>query len=952
MTQAMSTAIYDEYEKYLVKYKNECGDNTVVLMQVGSFYEIYSVDNGLIDLRQIADILGIQITRKNKSILEVSKKNCMLAGFPDHALEKYISILVDNNYTVVVVSQVSKPPKPKRAVTHIRSPGTKINQIEPYENNFLMSIYLDEFKDMRSQAYILSIGLAYIDLSTGNSYVFETSSKPNDPLYALDETFRIITATNPKEFVITGNIKHITDIEIIRHLELEGKYVHNLINDYDETFKKLSWQRQFLTKCFPNHGLLSPAEYINMERMVFALPAYIQLLQFAYKHSDTILSKINKPIIIDDNNVVTLSYNTATQLNIISHDKSSLSLTQILNVAKTAFGRRRFREKLLNPSFDVKYLENEYDKVQYLIDNKLINTIGTLLSSICDIERYSRKIFMKTLHPSDFVSIHSSLQSCVKILELFEFERDKHDSIIYNIKTLISKLNVSLNFDEIAKHHIDNITANIFNKGLFPDLDEIQNDIDIIHNFFVKVCEVFNEQNPNFFKLENTEKDGYSIIVTSKRFETYRKTNNFIKIDDITINITELEPHKISASSSTVRLSCPFFKEMNTKYAETQLKIKEYTTKHYLEFLESIGNEFHSTINGVIEVISNIDISNTNAYNAVKYNYCRPSISNKYASKPFISAQQIRHPIIEIIQEHQQYIPNDIELGIPGQDGILLYGVNASGKSSLMKSAGLSVIMASAGMYVPCKTFVFYPYKFIFSRIPTGDNISKGQSTFTNEVSELRDILKRANNNSLVIGDELCSGTEHISAMSIVASGIIRLCNRNASFIFATHLHDIINISSIKALTNLKVFHLSVLYDEAHKKLIYDRILQSGQGYRLYGLEVMRGLAMDNEFIENANTIRMELLNKEPNIVSTKQSKYNAKLYKDVCVVCQQPASDVHHIKEQHLSDEHGFIEHYHKNSLFNLINLCKICHDKVHNGELVIDKFIQTTNGVELQVM
>ena len=94
--------------------------------------------------------------------------------------------------------------------------------------------------------------------------------------------------------------------------------------------------------------------------------------------------------------------------------------------------------------------------------------------------------------------------------------------------------------------------------------------------------------------------------------------------------------------------------------------------------------------------------------------------------------------------------------------------------------------MAQAGMYVAASEFKFHPYNYIFSRIHNNDNIFKGESSFAVEMSELRSILKRSNDKSIVLGDELCSGTESVSAQSIFASSVVKLSERKTNFIFAT----------------------------------------------------------------------------------------------------------------------------------------------------------------------
>ena len=153
----------------------------------------------------------------------------------------------------------------------------------------------------------------------------------------------------------------------------------------------------------------------------------------------------------------------------------------------------------------------------------------------------------------------------------------------------------------------------------------------------------------------------------------------------------------------------------------------------------------------------------------------------------------MRHPIIERLPFSPEYVTNDITLGKDSKDGILLFGTNACGKSTLMKSLGVSIILAQAGLFVPCTSFTFNPYKTIYTRIWGNDNIFKGLSTFAVEMSELRTILKQSNQNSLILGDELCSGTESTSALSIFAAGLERLHEIGSSFIFATHFHEILD---------------------------------------------------------------------------------------------------------------------------------------------------------------
>ena len=277
------TSLYDEYESYVLKYKKEYGENIVVLYQCGSFFEIYSSGDGKVRIKEISDLLNIQLSRRNKSIIEVNRSNTLMAGFPDYTLDKFLNILVDNNFTVIVVSQISPPPKPTRGVTQIVSPGTRI-QNELIESNNLMSIFIEELKDSR-----LLIGISLIDLSTGHSKCAEFASKnKSDKNYPLDEVYRLLTIFNPREVIIFGTTTLQFDY-LCSYLELNKKCVHDKLFVFNKDLCNVSFQTQLLQKIYPKNCLLSPIEFIGLEMMPLALPSFVMLMQFAYSHDENII---------------------------------------------------------------------------------------------------------------------------------------------------------------------------------------------------------------------------------------------------------------------------------------------------------------------------------------------------------------------------------------------------------------------------------------------------------------------------------------------------------------------------------------------------------------------------------------------------------------------------------------------------------------------------------------
>ena len=185
---------------------------------------------------------------------------------------------------------------------------------------------------------------------------------------------------------------------------------------------------------------------------------------------------------------------------------------------------------------------------------------------------------------------------------------------------------------------------------------------------------------------------------------------------------------------------------------------------------------------------------------------------------------------------------------------------------------------------------------------------------------EIRVIMQYADQNSIVLGDELCSTTNYSDAEALVSAGVMKLCEKKAQFIFATHLHSLCENTYIKPLVERKqinIYHLLATIDPSDSaKLIYHRKLITGPGPSSYAIAVAQSLGLDSEFIKLAQKIRDDM----DGVSTYKASAYNPdKIIKD-CEVCGNPAEHTHHLKEQHTADVNGIISGvFHKNSKFNL---------------------------------
>ena len=966
--------LIDDYINYQNIYEKKYGKKTIILMQVGSFFEIYGIDNNTINfniekLYKICDLMNIQISKKNKNIKEITRTNPLMAGFPLVAVDKFIQILLNNNYTVVLIEQVTPPPEPERKVTNIYSPGTNIEYCNNHDSSNLVSIYIESFKDIQKYKNIYCVGLSNIDLTTGKSIIYECFSEIDDNKKIYDEIYRFIKINNPKEIIINlKNInKEINKEKLINDLDIEGKIYH-INDDINKDVFKLSYQKQYLEKIYNNTSLLSIIEYLDLERMNYGLLSFIFLLQFAYEHNENIIKNIDKPVIWDKNTHLILTNDSINQLDIINYNKNTKysSLFNILNNTSTAIGKRYFKEKLLNPINNITKLNNRYSIIEELIKiNRNNNTYNYLileehLKKVIDIERLQRKLSLKLLQPCDFCNMNISYLNILKIFNMDIFSEKLNFLLpklkdINNFKEFINEYTTLFNMEEIMKYNLNTVNNSFFNKGQIEELDILKNDIDIIKyklNEIANKLSYYIEKKSNYIRLEHTEKEGYYFITTKKRGEVLNKVFKNLKWEPIKIKLKnetigmDIKKLNIKFLTNSCKISSDYLLELTNKLIKLEMIIKEKTVYYYLKYLDIFYIKYNDTLKEIIKFVGKIDFYKSNSKNAIIYKYNKPEIIKKDNS--FIEVKDIRHPIIEQIQTDLEYVANDINLG-NDLNGILLYGCNAVGKSSLMKAIGINIIMAQTGMFVPSSSFKYSPFDYIFTRINNNDNLFKGLSSFAVEMSELRNILKRSNNKSIILGDELCSGTESISALSIFSASVIKLSEKKANFIFATHLHELSKIDEINNLNNIKSFHLKVIFDSNNKKLIYDRKLTDGNGPTTYGLEVCKAMELDNDFLKLAETIRKKITNTDLEILDNKKSHFNKDLYFDKCKICNDKCSEIHHIKEQNMADKNNFIDHTHKNNLSNLVPLCYDCHQKVHHGNLQILGYKLTNFGREL---
>lgn len=939
------------------------GPDALVVIEVGSFFEVYEVNNDEMKIgkaKEVAEFLNIQLTRKNKTILENSIQNPLLAGVPTVSIERYLARLVQSKkYTVVLVRQQGEPPHIRRYISNIISPGTNFDYIAEASENYIASLLIDQNNG------VYSVGYAAIDVGTGKTLINEIHGTREDKTFALDEVFTLLQSYQTSEVVVSFCDSQIDREEVKRYLELN---THHRCNENDKRLR-IDYQNELFGRIYQIRSLLSPIEYLDLERYPYASESLGVLINVIIDHDQAIIEKMNRPVFLGSARYMYLGNNAAEQLGIISRDADEMTLLKLIDKTSTAMGKRLLRERLLNPVCEIKLLEERYDLIEKTQNH--IAPLETKLKEVYDLERILRRLKLGKLHPFELAYFHASLVSAQHLFDEAKklgIEYDKSSAI--ECAQCASEMSRIFAIERCAKFRRDQVDENLFNEGIDPSIDALEalqrSNVAKIESIIDHIGTFFEGDGGPYAQIGWLESEGYHLLMTRNRYVSVEDQlyNSFFTLGGVHHFFRDFSVRKLK---TTVKLSSVLLDELSYENAGAKSRMLAQVRERYREELEEIERRFSHAIEHLISFLAVLDVSLSGAKCAKEFRYVRPVIVS--SSKAFIESVGLRHPLIESREENGIFVPNDLFMGdvsqrtfeehvsidaCDGEDvkGVLLYGINSSGKSSLMKSIGLCVVMAQAGFFVPAALLRFAPVDKLLTRIVSKDNLYKGLSTFAVEMLELRNIFNRATENTLILGDEISHGTETESALAIVASAILKLREIGSMFIFATHLHQLSSLSEIQKAKGIALLHLGVYYDEASDRLVYDRKLKLGSGSTLYGLEFARSLHMDETFIKRAYEIRGRITDKthEASMLKReKKSRYNTKLYLTKCALCDEAVDEVHHIVPQANADDGGGVGHFGVNHRYNLIPLCAKHHRLVHEGKISIHGFIMGEDGLRL---
>ena len=912
MTQTLTTLYHTFYETYSKKY----GANTCIFILVGKFYELYDYINSetaqpCTSMRRATELMNIAM--KEKPNHGPKGELGLWSGFPEQSLHKFAQTLTREGWTVVVVDQVKNLADQviDRIPTRILSPGTHV-ETATQERMTVAAIWIS------SKLFAASV----LDLTTGEVISYETEKA--------DTILHMLQVYSSREVILTQTTEQYNMPSLKSMFGIHG-VLYTVPYQPNDNFEASFPREEYLRKMFRLKTMLPVRTSLGLQETSPTIERSLcLLLRFVEDHFPQQADRLTSHELYCPSSYMRLSNNILEQLNILTFQNQK-SILSIVERTHSAVGRRTMRERILRPITQTSILQQRWNQIAWVLEqpSEKTKTLERHCKALYDLPRLHYKFAEGSIQSLDILQIfqtYSATTCLVQNLKTSPLECDNDmESRIQDFRHQVRSL-----LDEEKAQKRENgepigFLTPISGPQTLQVEERIQECIDTWQSSWKVFCTAAKIP-PDSFYLEK-KNDGEYTWEGSRTHTKALQAEAFMKKKHFT-NV-----HIESKKSGPIVFVCDEF----TSFANTLRRLT-----HSLE--TSLRNESQGVCDTLwesvrdfqsswVEWLGSVDCSLALATVAKEQKWVQPTLGSH------LQIEGLRHPLLESAQTRMEYVKHTVSLG-KDEKGWLIYGVNASGKSSLMKATGIAVILAQAGSFVPADSMVLRPYESAFSRIWTHDNVWAGLSSFAVEVAELRDILTSATDRSLVLGDEVCSGTESLSATALVASTLEHLDQVGAHFMFATHLHDLMKVPNFLPRPGIAVWHLRV-QRTVEGKLIYDRTLQPGSGSCTYGLEVAKAMGIPFTLLQRAHEIR-RALGGEATSSDAPRSSWNTNIQRQVCEVCN--ASIVRNLEVHHITQraDGG------SNSLRNLAVLCDSCHDAHHAGTLEVPALVMTTEGLE----
>ena len=796
--------------------KRRCPD-AILMFRLGDFYEMF-MEDAEIASRQ----LGIVLTSR-----EIGSGNKMpMCGVPHHAVDEYIATLVKNGHKVAIADQVEDPRTARglvrRDIVRVVTPGTLADQVDPVENNFLISV-------IRTQS---GVGLASCDASTGE--LATTQVNGGDAMALISEE---IDRISPAECIYPGDTRGFGGPSRSSPAE------HSEGEDPDECpvrGKFVSYPRPHMDfhLARAEETLLSQFAVTSLEGfgcagMDLAVRAAGALVSYLQETQMTRVPQISGMRIYHLEEFMRLDAPTRRALEIFHRERGLLS---VLDSTVTPMGGRLIRSWFERPSVSACEITERLDAVEELAGELFVRAdLRKTLDRIYDLERTCGRIGYRTAGPRDLLALASSLEAVADLLTVLD--EVKSPRLLHLAATLdpvreaTERIRESIRPDAKANAN----EGGVIREGYSEEIDELRR--------------AATEGKEWLIKLEAGERERTGIKSLKVGFN--RVFGYYIEVTHANVHLVPEDYTRKQTLANSERYITPELKELESKILGAEERLVRLEAAIFEQVRDDMSN-YLPRILSTARAVAELDVLASFAEDARNRGYVRPVVD----SGPATVIRGGRHPVLEEMLGSARYVPNDIEVSCDEGRLLIITGPNMAGKSTVLATTGLITVMAQVGSFVPASEATIGICDAIYYRTGSYDDISAGKSSFMVELLETANILNNATDRSLILVDELGRGTSTYDGMALawaVAEWVHDHVGARA--LFTTHYHELAALE--ERLPYARNYHVGAVERGGEVTFLYR--LARGSVDKSYGLHVAKMAGLPREVVRRAHCILDDL---------------------------------------------------------------------------------------------
>jgi DNA mismatch repair protein MutS len=813
-----ATPMMEQYFRIKEAYK-DC----ILLYRIGDFYEMFGED-AVIGSRE----LEITLTSRDKG----KKEKVPLAGVPWHALDSYLPKLVGRGYKVAICEQVEDPRFAKglvdRDVVRIVTPGTILESsvLDGKANNYLMAIACSD----------TGYGLSFVDISTGEFLTTEIEGTDSRSKVLAEFAQR-----SPKEVL---HAPGFDDKVLKEEFRLSGAALTKLD---DVSFLKESSESLIKT-----HFKVQSVEGLGLADKSLALRSAGAILRYVETTQKRSLGFLSPPRYFSLADKLVLDQTTLRNLEVLRNVRDGgqeNTLVSVLDLTLTPMGARLLRRWLTEPLLDVGAVTQRLDAVSELVSKTNVRAdISHSLGGVRDLERLIARAIYGSANARDLVAIRDCLEAVPDVKRaIAASDSDMLRAIAIGMPEM------GMVTELIAKAIVDDPPASLKDGGLIREGFDAELD-----------------------SLKRSARDGQEWIAGLEDSERKRTGirnlrvgfNNvfgyYIEVSKSSLRQVPADYERKQTLTTGERFVTPELKEREKSILAAQERSSAMEYDAFVKVRDEVSSHGEK-IRALAHALATIDVLNSYAEAAVTLRYTRPEIDDSET----IIIRNGRHPVVERTLR-TSFVPNDAYLDTNLNRLIILTGPNMAGKSTFLRQIADIVIMAQAGSFVPATEARIGLVDRIFTRVGAFDDLSRGQSTFMVEMTELANILNSASKRSLILLDEVGRGTSTFDGLAIAWAVSEHLYDKSkvgAKSLFATHYHQLTELAG--SLEGVKNYAMAV--KEQGSEVTFLRKVVPGKANKSYGIQVAKLAGVPPEVISRAEQVLNRI--EEENVLEVRSRK-------------------------------------------------------------------------------